>query len=55
MAAAVAACCLARGEGVQVRVRNYRKDGTAFWNDVVLTPVGGAASQQCKVPLWRLC
>ena len=30
---------LAAGEPVRATVRNYRKDGTAFWNDISLTPL----------------
>jgi PAS domain S-box-containing protein len=27
------------GESCQVRIRNYRKDGTAFWNELYMSPV----------------
>lgn len=27
------------GEAVHARLRNYRKDGTLFWNDVFITPI----------------
>lgn len=27
------------GEAVSVRLLNYRKDGTAFWNLLTLTPI----------------
>jgi PAS domain S-box-containing protein/diguanylate cyclase (GGDEF)-like protein len=30
---------LAAGEGIQVRLRNYRKDGSLFWNDLDLVPI----------------
>jgi diguanylate cyclase (GGDEF)-like protein/PAS domain S-box-containing protein len=30
---------LARGEGCQVTLRNHRRDGEAFWNQVTITPV----------------
>lgn len=30
---------LAKGEAVRTVVRNYRKDGTAFWNELSITPV----------------
>ncbi len=30
---------LAAGEACQVVLRNYRKDGTAFWNELVMSPV----------------
>ena len=30
-----------RGESCRVMIRNYRKDGTEFWNDLYLTPVTG--------------
>src|SRR5204863_445539 len=30
---------LANGRSCQVTLRNYRKDGTAFWNEVALSPV----------------
>lgn len=30
---------LAKGEAVRAVVRNYRKDGTAFWNELSITPV----------------
>jgi diguanylate cyclase (GGDEF)-like protein/PAS domain S-box-containing protein len=33
---------LQRGEACQVVVRNYRKDGAAFWNELTLTPIRDA-------------
>ena len=30
-------------ESVQVTLRNYRKDGTLFWNEVTLAPIAGPA------------
>ncbi len=30
---------IAKGEACNVVLRNYRKDGTLFWNDVTITPV----------------
>ncbi len=30
---------ISNGEACSVIVRNYRKDGTLFWNDVTLTPI----------------
>lgn len=30
---------LARGEGCEVTLRNYRKDGTMFWNELGISPV----------------
>ena len=30
---------IAKGEACNVIVRNYRKDGTLFWNDVTITPI----------------
>ncbi|MEW6445714.1 MAG: PAS domain-containing protein [Pseudomonadota bacterium] len=30
---------LAKGEAVRAVVRNYRKDGTLFWNELSITPV----------------
>ena len=30
---------LAKGEGCQVELRNYKKDGTLFWNKLTITPV----------------
>jgi PAS domain S-box-containing protein len=30
---------LGRGEGCRVVIRNYRKDGTLFWNELSITPV----------------
>jgi PAS domain S-box-containing protein/diguanylate cyclase (GGDEF)-like protein len=34
---------LAAGTATQVRLRNYRKDGSMFWNDVHLVPIHGPA------------
>lgn len=36
---------IAAGRGVQVRVRNYRADGTPWWNDLTLCPVSDADGQ----------
>ncbi len=33
---------IGRGEGCRALVRNYRKDGTQFWNEVVLQPLRNA-------------
>jgi diguanylate cyclase (GGDEF)-like protein/PAS domain S-box-containing protein len=33
---------LRKGEGCSVVLKNYRKDGSAFWNEVTLTPVYNA-------------
>lgn len=33
---------LAQGQGARAVVRNYRKDGSLFWNDLTLSPVLGA-------------
>ncbi|WP_442756683.1 PAS domain S-box protein [Methylocystis sp. JAN1] len=30
---------LARGEGCEVTLKNYRKNGEAFWNELVISPV----------------
>ena len=30
---------IARGEACRVRLRNYRKDGTLFWNEIALVPL----------------
>jgi diguanylate cyclase (GGDEF)-like protein/PAS domain S-box-containing protein len=32
---------LARGEACRVRMRNYRKDGTLFWNEIAMVPLYG--------------
>ncbi len=34
---------LAAGTAAQVRLRNYRKDGSLFWNDLLLVPISAAA------------
>lgn len=31
--------CLSNGDGCDVRLRNYRKDGTLFWNELHISPV----------------
>ena len=31
--------CIAAGEAIHTRIRNYRKDGTMFWNDLFITPI----------------
>ena len=31
---------IAGGDGCEVRLRNYRKDGTMFWNQLRLSPLG---------------
>ena len=36
---------MARGEPVRQRLRNYRKDGTHFWNELSITPVFNEADQ----------
>jgi PAS domain S-box-containing protein len=35
---------LAAGSATQVRLRNYRKNGTMFWNDLHLVPIHGPAA-----------
>ena len=35
---------IAAGAAARVRLRNYRKDGSLFWNDLQLVPIGGAAA-----------
>lgn len=27
------------GQHIQIRIKNYRKDGSAFWNDLIMSPV----------------
>jgi len=34
---------LARGESCRALLRNYRKDGTQFWNEVIVRPMASAA------------
>lgn len=34
---------IAEGRDCQVTLRNYRRDGTLFWNDLVLAPIRNAA------------
>jgi PAS domain S-box-containing protein len=36
---------LAAGEGAEVEILNYRKDGRQFWNALVISPVRDASSQ----------
>jgi len=36
---------LARGENCRVLLRNYRKDGSQFWNELFLEPVRNAAGE----------
>jgi len=36
---------IAMGESCQVKVRNYRKDGTLFWNELTIAPVMSADKQ----------
>lgn len=36
---------MARGEPVRQRLRNYRKDGTHFWNELSITPVFNESDQ----------
>ena len=33
---------ISRGQSCRVLMRNYRKDGTQFWNEVVIQPVRGS-------------
>jgi PAS domain S-box-containing protein len=33
---------IAKGEACQVVVRNYRRDGTLFWNELTISPVRGS-------------
>jgi diguanylate cyclase (GGDEF)-like protein/PAS domain S-box-containing protein len=35
---------LARGESCRALLRNYRKDGTQFWNEVMVQPLRGAGA-----------
>ncbi|MBF8674446.1 PAS domain S-box protein [Pseudomonas fulva] len=37
---------LAEGRGCREVLRNYRKDGTAFWNELSITPLRHAADQR---------
>nr|WP_314483331.1 PAS domain S-box protein [uncultured Pseudomonas sp.] len=37
---------LAEGRACREVLRNYRKDGTAFWNELSITPVRHAADQR---------
>src|SRR5580700_10961612 len=34
---------IARGESTRALMRNYRKDGSAYWNEVFIQPIRGAA------------
>jgi diguanylate cyclase (GGDEF)-like protein/PAS domain S-box-containing protein len=36
---------IAKGEGCVVTLRNYRKDGSMFWNELSISPVRDAAGQ----------
>ncbi len=36
---------IARGESTRAVVRNYRKDGSGFWNEVLIQPLRGADGQ----------
>jgi diguanylate cyclase (GGDEF)-like protein/PAS domain S-box-containing protein len=36
---------LARGEGCRVTLLNHRRDGTAFWNELTITPVAGPGGE----------
>ena len=33
---------MSRGQSCRVQLRNYRKDGTQFWNEVVIQPMSGS-------------
>jgi len=37
-----AACCRRPGETCRVLLRNYRKDGSQFWNEILVQPLRGA-------------
>jgi len=37
---------LAEGRACREVLRNYRKDGTAFWNELSITPLRHAADQR---------
>ena len=37
--------CIARGEAVSMDIRTYRKDNTAFWNELHIAPVPDAAGE----------
>jgi len=39
------AAALARGESCRVLLRNYRKDGSQFWNEIFLEPVRNTAGE----------
>jgi PAS domain S-box-containing protein len=36
---------IAKGEACQVVVRNYRRDGTLFWNELTISPVRGVGNR----------
>jgi predicted signal transduction protein with EAL and GGDEF domain len=36
---------LTAGAAISVRLRNYRKDGSLFWNDLRLIPIGDPAGE----------
>ncbi|WP_312789611.1 PAS domain S-box protein [Sphingobacterium sp.] len=37
--------CIARGEECKIEIRNYRKDGTLFWNELFISPVKNEAGE----------
>lgn len=41
----VLSAAVSRGEGCEVTLRNYRKDGSMFWNELSVSPVRNAAGE----------
>lgn len=37
--------CIKNGEECKIEIRNYRKDGTLFWNELFISPVKNEAGQ----------
>ena len=53
-----AAFCKEKGEGCSVRLLNYRRDGTPFWNLLTMTPIkteDGKVSKFVGVQVPLLC
>ncbi|AKA34221.1 PAS domain S-box protein [Flagellimonas lutaonensis] len=44
-AVAIMQSAIAKGKGCQVELRNYKKDGTLFWNQLTITPVHDEAGK----------
>ena len=42
---------LVAGKPAQVRLRNYRKNGSLFWNDLHLVPIGDAVGARPTTPV----